>query len=641
MTDRRLKPGSDPAPGPSYPVIIWLPAAVAILLALPSFGLPFLWDDLDFMAKAQAHDFRGLVPVGSDALYRPISRELYFGLVNLLTRGSPVLAHIMNAGLVVACCFLLVAFVRRFSNRRSSVIAGFIFSAAAALPMLVGWISGSQDLLCILFSLAAYLSLARGRTIGAIAFYALAVFSKETAVALAPALIALAYLTAPDGRKRVFHTAAGSVSVLLLWLLVHPWVRHNLHHPGAGSASQYVSFQGARAVAGFLQGIPSLFNISWSRNFMWNVEVVASGFLAIAILVLGIRHAWLATSDPRDADASSRESVLAIVGLTTILGPLVLTSAFIAHWSVYYAGISVIGLAMLAAPLLARLRWPVTAAVLALFLACGVLSRMAVVTPDVPQEQNLRQTARALKTIERELRTLQPTLPHDAKVYMYVQAAGTHGAYDVIYKNQPLKVWYRDSSIEVSDPLHLKSQPGEEFLFWISSQSDVFAIDPRTLQARSPGPAASFPEYQKTLRAFALGLAARGETDRAVSILTGMPQTSEYLRAYDRRCAAALLYAAGREAEGNDIARTTPKFRRSDALEEIRGLVAKPIPGLDLDRSSMRAFEIAPTDTSAVREIMRRLEAGSYRESAGRFAGYLLTLVPGDGEASRVIAPER
>src|SRR6266850_961535 len=525
----------------------------------------------------------------------------------------------MNAGLVVACCFLLVAFVRRFSNRRSSVIAGFIFSAAAALPMLVGWISGSQDLLCILFSLAAYLSLARGRTIGAIAFYALAVFSKETAVALAPALIALAYLTAPDGRKRVFHTAAGSVSVLLLWLLVHPWVRHNLHHPGAGSASQYVSFQGARAVAGFLQGIPSLFNISWSRNFMWNVEVVASGFLAIAVLVLGIRHAWLATSDPRDADASGRESVLAIVGLTTILGPLVLTSAFIAHWSVYYAGISVIGLAMLAAPLLARLRWPVTAVVLALFLACGVLSRMAVVTPDVPQEQNLRQTARALKTIERELRTLQPTLPHDAKVYMYVQAAGTHGAYDVIYK----------------------SQPGEEFLFWISSQSDVFAIDPRTLQARSPGPAASFPEYQKTLRAFALGLAARGETDRAVSILTGMPQTSEYLRAYDRRCAAALLYAAGREAEGNDIARATPKFRRSDALEEIRGLVAKPIPGLDLDRSSMRAFEIAPTDTSAVREIMRRLEAGSYRESAGRFAGYLLTLVPGDGEASRVIAPER
>jgi hypothetical protein len=182
----------------------------------------------------------------------------------------------------------------------------------------------------------------------------------------------------------------------------------------------------------------------------------------------------------------------------------------------------------------------------------------------------------------------------------------------------------------------LTQAKNKRFLFWISPALDVFEIDLGTLRARSSGPKASFPEYQKTLRAVALGLAGSGEIDRAVTVLTGMPQDSEYLKAYDRRSAAALLHSAGRDREAEAILETTPRFHRSEALEEIRGLVAKPIPGIDIDQGAMRAFDIAPADTSAVREIMRRLEAGGFRESAGRFAQRLLTLIPGDPEATRV-----
>src|SRR5258706_8993860 len=132
-------------------------------------------------------------------------------------------------------------------------------------------------------------------------------------------------------------------------------------------------------------------------------------------------------------------------------------------------------------------------------------------------------------------------MPKAAAVYVYVQASGTHGAYDSMYKNQPLKTWYRDSSIEVRDPMHLLPKGREEFLYWISPQFDVFEVNPRTLQARSPGPAAAFPEYQKTLRAFALGLAGRGGGDRAVSGFTGGLQFFRLLQAFDQPSAAGNL----------------------------------------------------------------------------------------------------
>src|SRR5258706_2980140 len=141
-------------------------------------------------------------------------------------------------------------------------------------------------------------------------------------------------------------------------------------------------------------------------------------------------------------------------------------------------------------------------------------------------------------------------MPKAAAVYVYVQASGTHGAYDSMYKNQPLKTWYRDSSIEVRDPMHLLPKGREEFLYWISPQFDVFEVNPRTLQARSPGPAAAFPEYQKTLRAFALGLAGRGEAGRAAAGLARMVPFFAYFHSSDHppavpnRLARALLVGA-------------------------------------------------------------------------------------------------
>jgi len=614
----------------------WLPAATTIILSIPVFLLPFLWDDFDFLARAQTLRLRDLLPATTETLYRPLSREVYFSLVNLLGRGSPLVAHAMNAALAASCCLLLVSFIRRFSGTRAGIIGGFIFSAAAGVPLLVGWISGSQDLLCILFALGSYLLLASGRVVLGTLLFGAALFSKETAAALMPAMLAVTVLAAPRSPGRVLKASALFIAVLGVWAMVHPWTHRLMTHKEAGDVNQYVSFRGTGTLGGLIRGLPSLFNVSPASGHAWHIGIIASALLASGVVALGIRQAWLTRSE-EVAVTPRNQNLLPIVGVLTTAGPFLLTSAFIAHWSVYYAGISAVGIAMIVAPFLSRASWLVATLFVTMFLWMGVISRMAVVAPEVPAEQNLRAIAPGLQRIQREIKSLQPDLPHEAGVYVYIQAPGTHGAYDSIYKNQPLKVWYKDSSIEVRDPLHLLPRGREEFLFWISTQLDVFEIDPNTLQARSPGPAAAFPEYQKTLRAFALGLAGRGETDRAVSILTGMLQFSDYLKAYDRRSAAALLYAAGRNGEADRLLTTTTPFARKDAISEVAGLIAKPIPGLALDQGAFRAFGLAPADTTAWRDIMSSLERGGYHESASRVARRLLILVPGDLEATRLL----
>ena len=635
----RVPQSGPPARAPhSRSWLYWLPAALAILLSLPCLSWPFLWDDFDFLVRAKTLHLRDLLPDAHGTLYRPLSREVYFSVVEHLGRGSVIVAHMLNAVAAAICVYLLVLLIRRFSGPRAGVVGGLIFSSAAAVPFLVGWISGIQDLLCILFALVAYHLYDRGRILlGTVAFGA-AILSKETAVALVPALLVLSLRPGTRARTRFLRSAV-SVGVLLFgWLAIHPWAHRVLTHHEIRNVNEYVAFRGTELASGLIRGLPSLVNLSWTREHEWYAGIIATGVLASILVIFAIRRAWrLQPSAPNVADHWDRTRILC-VGLLTILGPFLLTGAFIAHWSPYYAGVSTLGLAMLVAPPLSRLPWPITGMVTLAFLWLGNSSRVAVVEPEVPAEHSLRVTAAALQKVEQGFKSLWSDLPPAARVYLYIQAAGKHGVYVSLYKNQPLKIWYDDPSIEVRDPMHLVSSAGEQLLVWISPQLEVFEIQIPTLRVRTSGPRATFPEYQKTLRAFALGLAGQGQIDRAVSILTGMPQYSNYLRAYDRRSAAALLYSVGREQEASQILSTTPSFHRSDALEEVRGLVCKPVPGIDFDEGALRAFEISPTDTSAVREVMRRLEKRGFWESADRFARRLLVLVPNDSEATSVRA---
>ena len=81
-----------------------LSATAAILLCLRSFAYPYLFDDFDFLERVQHFQLRLLIPDPALIFYRPVSRELYFGLLHLLSPDRAFLGHLINAALLVIRC---------------------------------------------------------------------------------------------------------------------------------------------------------------------------------------------------------------------------------------------------------------------------------------------------------------------------------------------------------------------------------------------------------------------------------------------------------------------------------------------------------------------------------------------------------
>src|SRR5258705_7291038 len=64
---------------------ILLAALAAVLLALPGFAFTYAFDDYNFLGSAQHFHIGLLAPDPQSLFYRPISRELYFGFLTLIS----------------------------------------------------------------------------------------------------------------------------------------------------------------------------------------------------------------------------------------------------------------------------------------------------------------------------------------------------------------------------------------------------------------------------------------------------------------------------------------------------------------------------------------------------------------------------
>lgn len=615
----------------------WGPGLIALLLAAPNISWPFLWDDFEFLNRTALFQPRDLLPRSGAALYRPISQVVYFALVGHLGPASVLIAHLANAAAAVGSVLLLTVFLRRRVGPRAAICGGLILASTAGLPTLVGWASGCQDLLCLLFMLAAFNLADVGRPVAALAALMAAMLAKETAVALAPVVVVL-QAQGSRVRSREFRVAAiGTATLLLLWALVHPWTRRALHIGDASPAASYVGFQGAEAIRSGLLGLLSLVNLTWSRQFAWRSDVIALAAMGTVLIPILINRAWRLAGTPEGARGRAFGRAYWLAASLAVLGPFVLTITLVGHWAPYYAWIPATGLAMLCGPVLARRRAPLATAATLAFVWVGVCSRMSLANPDLDIESNMHETASALNRVERGFKALQPALPKGAHVYVYVMAGGRQGVYASLYKDPPLGVWYGDPRIELLDPFRMTQGSSNDFLFWVNPNLEVFEVNVQTLRPRSSGPAISLFEYQKTLRAYASGLAGAGQVDRAAAIFTTMPEYSEALRAMDRRTAAMYLYAAGRTEAARGLLKGAKSYRRVDALSMVASLAAKPVGTLDLSSAALWALGFSPSDTAAVRGVMRFLVARHYDAGARAFARRLAELVPGDPEAERTL----
>ena len=613
-----------------------------VVLAFNVFKFPFLWDDYDFIERALRPALKDLLPDPSIVFYRPLSRELYAWTVMHLLGGSPVAAHLLNVAVVAGILAMLLTVVGGLAGRAAGILASLVFAFSAGTPIGISWMSGSQDLLCAFFLMLALHLQVRHQPIASAAAMAAALLSKETAVIVFPAFVAISMLRADRSRQDVLRSLIAYGTVAFAWAAIHPWTRTILSGSAqsVGAEGEYLAFRWSSLFQSALQGTAVTLHSPWiplahepGRDPGWPAHLIWPAIIATGIVVLLFTREK-AQRDSAPIASGTRLSLVA--GSIVFAGSLLLTSLVLKGWSPHYICIPALGLATIAGPLLARSPRAVAVAALLAFLWFGIRLRGEPFNPSLPSEPNFTTSAASLQKVENGFRSLHPTMPA-ANVYISVQARGSGGIYRHLFRFQPLRVWYRQPDIWVLDPNRRRSPQPSEFLFWIAPNLDVYEIGLNDLTPRGPSTQINLPEYQKTLRGYALGLAGAGEARRAVQILTGMPEQSRDFWAFDRRTAVAVLLAAGRDQEAGALADGVPQFPPPQAAEAVVALVAEPITGLDLDLAAMRAFGLDPNDPSSLQLLMRRLESAGYKLAAHRFAERVQAALPGDRESAEVL----
>ncbi len=618
-----------------FPIYI-LPAALVLILVLPTFSFPYLYDDYDFLGRAQTFRLTHLLPDSTTLFYRPLSREIYFGALAMVDPSQPLWGHLGNALLLALAVSLLVSLVSAIVGVEAGFLAGAAFACLGALPALVGWVSCVQDLLAIVFVLAALNLQLSGRLLPALFATAGALLSKETAVAFLPSIALLRWLLG----RTPHHAGRSAASLGLLtavWAATHPGVRR-LFVQGLEStetAPAYLTITGADRWGSLGRNVLALFNVPIpGAPIEWPSDLGVTLVVGASVLIAGLALARRA--DGKAPGPTTSPARILWLGALLSVPPLLLISWMVRHWELYYVCLAALGSSLLLAFALSRLPvWLAGASILA-FLALGVWCRGMDLGPGVPTERSLRPSSERLRRAQSALRALRPKLDAPAQVYISVLAPEEKILPVHLFRFQALRAWYRSPSIDTMHPEWRRPSPAAEYLFWVGADLSVHEIDTRTLKMRSAGPEGSRAEYCATLRAYAQGLAGSGMPDRGVEVLLRTQVGDEYEAVYNRRLAAALLLAEGREGDAERVLRGAPTFTVEDAVDAAGRLVANP-SRRDLDRPLLAAMGLSSDAAEDVRAVMRWLAMNRSRTATIRFARRLLTMLPGDPEAEAVL----
>ena len=421
-------------------------------------------------------------------------------------------------------------------------------------------------------------------------------------------------------------------------MIIHPGLHLLLERRFQSGGNEYLGL-GADRAGSFVRSLLTLANLPIAR--------VSPQWIATRIipLIVGLAAAGLALVQSRRSEHTelytespySKGRVLIFASLVLVL-PLMLTASLVRYWSPYYACLPAIGSSLIAAALLKDLSVSRLVPSVFTFLVLGVISRGAEVDPSITTERNLERTSGALHQVEAGFKRLYPSLERGSVAYVFSQAHGIEGVYAHMYRFQALRVWYDDPLLLTAKPQMRRTERRKEYLFWVAPNLDVVEIDPISFRARSSGPTRpSYLQYGKTLRAYALGLAASGQTIRAAQILTSMPEPNASLWSLDARIAAMLLLANGKTEIAQGILSRVQPLSREGALGTINALLAESPPNLNLDEAAFAAFGIPQDDSEAMRSLMRWFITYGYDSQALRFAARLCRLYPEDSESVALI----
>ncbi len=411
-----------------------LPWWPALLLALVGLGAlyggalrtGFLNDDYLFLEEARTRPpGESLTRLGAlGNYYRPLSRQLYFAVLTPLSHGSPLAFHLVNAAAFAAALALLVDLLLAFLPLGGALAGALYFALLPLQRVNLIWISCSQDLLALVFTLAAVALFRRRRDARACLAYLAALASKEVAFPLPAVLAAWALWNGPteagngDVRPRpgaVARRMAPFAATAALWLVVVLAMR--AQHPAAA----FLRWELTGFLAAWVHEIQSLAGFEHPAGMARALREHAPALVSLA--ALGGLALWVPSAPDRSPGGARGPIAFAAVWCVAFalpIGPVVHT------WSAYYYTLAAVGGALLVGLAFRRLdRWAwvgLTTALLWWHAAGSGVAAFAV--SDRPWGWTSHLTAFYFQrgaalgdTLRRHLRAVEPAPPRGTRFF--------------------------------------------------------------------------------------------------------------------------------------------------------------------------------------------------------------------------------
>ena len=424
---------------------LWIALIAALIVSGAARGfrllnLSFLSDDYLILDKVWWRNFVQLWwrDYNIFGWFRPWSREIHFWSLYHLAGLDVRPYHAVSLLLWLAVLILFSRYAWREAGPAAAIIGTTGLAALASWGAPLAWIAGCQELWLCVWTLAYLHALSRRQDLWALGGLALALLSKETAVALpviGAAYVAFVRRDPPRAQLRRFALDAG---LALAWFFWHPTLLPRLLHRGQSIGDRLSS-----PWLAIPYSVLSFFNLEvWPHpeGEVW--AVLAQGAWRILPL-LAIAFLSLRAPRPERGPAWRGRVLFAATWVAIGVGGLLTPTI---GWHSYYALLAALGAWLLLGQVLERARWPAVA----LLSVVIVLEPLRAETPSWDWSSFAYQERAAIFGAHLRESLLQqvPTAPPHSRLYFaeiprnigFVTADGP--AFRVLYRDSTLRGWF-------------------------------------------------------------------------------------------------------------------------------------------------------------------------------------------------------
>lgn len=506
----------------------------------PDLGMPFVGDDYVFLDEVRDLRFVDIWSRQNVAFrwYRPWSRELHFWALDHLAGPSPTAFRLVGLLLWVGALMLYRELMGRLVPPGGAALAtlGVASLALWGTPLL--WVSGSQDLWLLIFTLLFLLLVAHRQDLSAAGVGVLALLSKETAVVLPLLGLAFAVAIQRDSWRSAGRRMLPAFVAATAWLALHPTLRDRVFHPIASDAE--IAFRPSHLVIGVMNVLATVNLSVLPRPFEVTLGDIIRAVGSSALLCI---CAWLVlrrdTCPPPSDGVPSRRGVSAFLIAWAVLG-WVPTHAPSIGWHPYYGCLGALGAWGLIAMWLSRRRPLAVAVLLGLTLLRAADAK--TLTWDWGNEWYLRRAGSVLTAIEQRLKLLHPTVRPHTRIF-FGRLPNNIGL--VAGQSAAVRIWYDDSTLTADFLSNYtpRTRPGHDLFFRFDTLEVLMEIVAGP-SADPTGPSAN-PEWADDHVKLAMLFLRAGEPARAADEF-------EKVSLIEPRVQEALYAAVCRRLAGQD-----------------------------------------------------------------------------------------